>query len=151
MGSLAAVPRLTGRRARRIRCLRLGAGGADALDELKKNSYSFLLTDIRLPQINGIEVIRRAKIEIPDLSIVAMTGYSKEYSYVDVINAGATDFINKPFGIGEIEAKVRRAIIERNIKDELSRLSITDSLTTCVQKDIQVPKCIRKRTFRNKL
>jgi diguanylate cyclase (GGDEF)-like protein len=58
-----------------------------------------------------------------------MTGYSKEYDYVDVVNAGAADFINKPFGIEELEAKVRRAIIERNIKDELSKLSITDSLT----------------------
>jgi diguanylate cyclase (GGDEF)-like protein len=58
-----------------------------------------------------------------------MTGYSKEYKYIDVINAGATDFINKPFGIEELEAKVRRAIIERNIKEELNKLSITDSLT----------------------
>ena len=58
-----------------------------------------------------------------------MTGYYKEYSYVDVVNSGASDFINKPFGIEELEAKIRRVIIERNLKQELRRLSITDSLT----------------------
>jgi two-component system cell cycle response regulator len=58
-----------------------------------------------------------------------MTGYSREYKYMDVLRAGATDFINKPFGIGELEAKLARVIIERNIKQELSFLSITDSLT----------------------
>ena len=55
-----------------------------------------------------------------------MTGYSKEYSYVDVINSGATDFIIKPFSIEELEAKIRRTIIERNIKQELKQCAITD-------------------------
>ena len=58
-----------------------------------------------------------------------MTGYSEEYKYVETVNAGATDFVNKPFGIEEIEAKFKRGIIERNIRQELNRLSITDSLT----------------------
>jgi diguanylate cyclase (GGDEF)-like protein len=58
-----------------------------------------------------------------------MTGYSEGYRYVDVINAGANDFINKPFDLEELEAKLRRIIIERNLRKELNRLSITDSLT----------------------
>ena len=48
---------------------------------------------------------------------------------MDVINAGASDFIKKPFGIEELEAKIRRLITERNLRKELNRLSITDSLT----------------------
>jgi diguanylate cyclase (GGDEF)-like protein len=103
--------------------------GKHALKKLKENPYTFLLTDMRMPEMDGLELIQNAKREYPNVSTVAMTGYSKEYDYVDVVNAGAADFINKPFGIEELEAKVRRAIIERNIKDELSKLSITDSLT----------------------
>jgi two-component system cell cycle response regulator len=103
--------------------------GKHALKKLKKKPYTFLLTDMRMPEMDGLELIQKAKNDYPNVSTVAMTGYSKEYDYVDVVNAGAADFINKPFGIEELEAKVRRAIIERNIKNELNKLSITDSLT----------------------
>ena len=105
------------------------ASGDEALEKFKKNSYSFLLTDIRMPGIDGLELIRTVKREYPKVCAIAMTGYSKEYKYVETINAGATDFVNKPFGIQEIEAKFKRGIIERNIRQELNRLSITDSLT----------------------
>ena len=103
--------------------------GDEALEKFKTNSYSFLLTDIRMPGINGLELIRIIKGKHPDICAIAMTGYTKEYKYVETINAGATDFINKPFGIEEIEAKFKRGIIERNVRQELNRLSITDSLT----------------------
>lgn len=103
--------------------------GDEALEKFKGNSYSFLLTDIRMPGIDGLELIRIVKREYPEVCAIAMTGYSKEYKYVETINAGATDFVNKPFGIEEIEAKFKRGIIERDIRQELNRLSITDSLT----------------------
>ena len=103
--------------------------GDEALEKFKTNSYSFLLTDIRMPGIDGLELIKIVKGKYPDICAIAMTGYTKEYKYVETINAGATDFINKPFGIEEIEAKFKRGIIERNVRQELNRLSITDSLT----------------------
>ncbi|MCG6879747.1 MAG: diguanylate cyclase [Deltaproteobacteria bacterium] len=103
--------------------------GDEALLKLENTAYTFLLTDIRMPGIDGLELIMRVKREHPDICAIAMTGYSREYKYVETINAGATDFVNKPFGIEEIEAKFRRGIIERNIRQELNRLSITDSLT----------------------
>ena len=103
--------------------------GNDALMHLEQTPYTFLLTDIRMPEMDGIELIKQAKHDYPHINTIAMTGYSQEYTYIDVINAGAIDFINKPFSIEELEAKVRRGIIERNIREELSRLSITDALT----------------------
>ena len=103
--------------------------GPDALDFLQKNHATFLLTDMKMPDMNGLELIKIVSEEHPEICTIAMTGHSKEYTYIDVVNAGAADFINKPFDIEELEAKVRRAILERDIKNELSRLSITDSLT----------------------
>jgi len=98
---------------------------------LKEKPYTFLLTDIKMTGMNGLELIQRTRDEYAQVPTVTMTGYYKEYSYVDVVNAGASDFINKPFGIEELEAKIRprRTIIERSLKQELIRLSITDSLT----------------------
>jgi len=104
--------------------------GEEALERLAEKEYTFLLTDIRmLGDVDGLELIRQAKSKYPNVCAIAMTGHSKEFNYVEVVNAGATDFVNKPFGIEELEAKIKRAIIERNTRQELNRLSITDSLT----------------------
>jgi len=106
------------------------ASAQEALERLIKTEATFLLTDIRMPgHVDGLELIRQAKHQNPDMCAIAMTGHSKEFNYVEVINAGATDFVNKPFSIEELEAKIKRAIIERNTRHELNRLSITDSLT----------------------
>lgn len=100
-----------------------------AMEQLRNGDYSFLITDINMPDINGIELIKMVSGENPEISIIAMTGYDKDYTYMDVINAGASDFIAKPFKIDEIEAKITRILIERNIKEKLAKLSITDNLT----------------------
>ncbi len=103
-----------------------------ALEEIeaKENLYTFVLTDIRMPEMNGLELIGRITTDFPEILCIAMTGYSTEYGYMDVINSGATDYIDKPFGIEELEAKFIRAIKERNTKSLLSELSVTDSLTS---------------------
>jgi two-component system cell cycle response regulator len=103
--------------------------GKESLEKLKNKPYTFLLTDMNMPEMDGLELIGHVKNDYPNICSIAMTGYTKEYKYMDVVNAGATDFINKPFSLEEIEAKVKRAIVERDIRQELSRLSITDSLT----------------------
>ncbi len=103
--------------------------GKDALQELRNGSYTFLVTDILMPELDGIELIKRVKRETPRVSIIAMTAHHKQYTYMDVINAGANDFITKPFTIDEMEAKIKRILIEREIRNELALLSITDDLT----------------------
>ena len=102
--------------------------GQEALKTLGEGTFTILLTDMKMPGIDGMDLIMKVSEEF-DVSIIAMTGYSEGYNYVDVINAGASDFIKKPFGIEELEAKIRRLITERNLRKELNRLSITDSLT----------------------
>jgi two-component system cell cycle response regulator len=96
---------------------------------LKEKQYTFLLADMKMPEMNGMELIRRTKENFPSVSVVAMTGYTDEYRYVDIIKAGANDFVKKPIDIAELEAKIVRCISERELRKELSRLSITDSLT----------------------
>lgn len=103
--------------------------GEAALRKLRSDEYTFLITDINMPKLNGLELIKIAKKENPRINVIAMTGYDKDYTYMDVINAGASDFISKPFKIDEMEAKIRRILIETKTRDELARLSITDNLT----------------------
>jgi len=103
--------------------------GKSALQRIKNEKYTFLITDVNMPEFNGIELIKTVREEKIDISIIAMTGYDKDYAYMDVINAGANDFITKPFKLDEIEAKISRILIEKRIRDELAKLSITDNLT----------------------
>ena len=105
------------------------SSGKDALQELRDGGYTLLITDMNMPELDGIELIKIVKKENPDMNIIAMTGYDKDYTYMDVIHAGANDFIAKPFKHGELEAKIKRVLIERDIKDKLEREVITDSLT----------------------
>lgn len=105
------------------------ANGLDALKMLEEKEYTFLLTDMRMPEMDGMDLINRVYHKYPNMSIIAMTGYSEGYKYIDVINAGAVDFIKKPFEVDELEAKLKRIITERNLREKLNWLSITDSLT----------------------
>jgi diguanylate cyclase (GGDEF)-like protein len=66
----------------------------------------------------------------PDTSVIAMTTHQVEdYRYIDLIRSGAADFIKKPVDLEELEAKLVRIIHDRDLKKELSELSITDPLT----------------------
>ena len=103
--------------------------GAEALKMLKDKPYTFLLADMKMPEMDGMELIRQTREHFPGVCVIAMTGYAEDYKYVDIINAGANDFLKKPIDIAELEAKIVRCISERDLKKELSRLSITDSLT----------------------
>ena len=105
------------------------ANGFEAIKLLGEKKYSFLLTDMRMPEMDGMDLINRVCHKYPNMSIIAMTGYSEGYKYIDFINAGAVDFIKKPFEVDELEAKVKRIITERNLREKLNWLSITDSLT----------------------
>jgi two-component system cell cycle response regulator len=107
----------------------VSSSGSDALRTLQEKEYSVLLVDMKMPEMDGFELIRRAREAHADLNIIAMTGYADEYRYVDIINAGANDFIKKPVDTCELEAKLVRNICERNLRKELNLLSITDSLT----------------------
>jgi two-component system cell cycle response regulator len=117
-----------------LRALGFGAasasGGAEALRRLEAERYSFLLVDMKMPEIDGLELIRQARESFLDISIIAMTAFADEYKYVDIIAAGASDFIKKPVDLQELEAKIVRIIKERDLKKELSKLSITDPLTS---------------------
>ena len=101
----------------------------DATKIIFDGEFTFVITDMKMPGMSGMDLIREINKKNLNINVIAMTGYSEGVNYVDVINAGASDFIKKPFGIEELEAKLRRILTERNLREELNRLSITDSLT----------------------
>ncbi len=107
----------------------LATNVSQALEMLKENHFTFLLSDLSMPDSERLKVIQDVALNHPEVSVLAMTTVPKGYAYKEVITAGASDFVKKPFEAGELEAKVQRIIVDRERRAELSELSITDSLT----------------------
>ena len=105
------------------------ADGVDALEKMEENQFDIVITDINMPRLNGVGLIKRIASDFSDTDVIAITGYQTEYNYTDIIALGASDFISKPINIDEFEAKIKRIVRERNMRFELRRLSTCDALT----------------------
>ena len=108
---------------------RTAGDGLEAMSLLGQSSATIVITDILMPRMDGMELIRKIKKLWPETDVMAITGYSRDFHYTDVIKAGACDFIRKPFNLDELEAKLNRIIRERGYRALLKRLSIRDVLT----------------------
>ncbi len=101
----------------------------EALEHLGKQQFDLILTDIRMPRIDGIELVRRAREAQPDIGVIFMTGYANLASAKNAIKQGAFDYIMKPFELVEIRQAVRNAIkirtdtVEKSSSQQLSHLS----------------------------
>ncbi len=105
------------------------ADGVDALEKLTTDHFDIVITDLKMPEMDGIELIRRIRAEFTDVDVIAVTGHHAEFKYTDVIEAGACDFISKPFHLNELEAKINRIVRERELRADLKWLSTRDGLT----------------------
>ncbi len=93
--------------------------GQKAVDYLSNTSCDLVLTDMIMPNMDGMQLLKHIKEKHTDISVIVLTGYSNEYSYVDVVQAGAADFITKPFMRDEFSAKLDRVLKERRLLEEL--------------------------------
>ena len=97
----------------------LATNGKAALQSCEKNDYELVITDARMPEMDGLELLGILKKRCPKLDVIVMTGFTNEFSYIEVIRAGAADYISKPLGIHEIEAKISRVLRERTVMNDL--------------------------------
>jgi diguanylate cyclase (GGDEF)-like protein len=103
--------------------------GVDALEKMNEKHFDIVITDINMPRMNGVGLIKRIDADFSDTDVIAITGYQTRYNYTDIIALGASDFISKPINIDEFEAKIKRIARERSMRTELKRLSTCDALT----------------------
>ena len=95
--------------------------GSQAIDLLKQNRFNVAVVDLKLPDLNGLQVLREIKKAQPACEVIIITGYSTVKSAVEAIQSGAFDYVEKPFGdIVEMENLLERAL---NVRAEMERLS----------------------------
>lgn len=85
--------------------------GTAAVDELTANpaKYQLVISDLRMPGIDGLGVLEAAKKANPSIAVIIVTGYASVDSAVRAVRMGAYDYVTKPFTLGQIEVIVRRA------------------------------------------
>ena len=88
------------------------ASGGEALEQLRSAKPELVVLDLGLPDLDGFEVIRRIRA-VSSLPIVVLTVRAGERDKVEALDLGADDYVTKPFGIGELLARVRTALRHR--------------------------------------
>ena len=107
------------------------ADGLEAYHVLKNKEFDLVLCDIRMPEMDGLELIKEIEKINPDVPFIMVTGFSDEYTYDLVMKSGARDFIKKPFTIEELKNKLNRIFKE---------LSVSEENRSLLEKQIQLNK-----------
>src|SRR5687768_16493062 len=92
--------------------------GEAALARLNDFAFDVIVTDLRLPGIDGAAVVEAAVARYPDIVAIVVTGYGTVKDAVEAIKRGASDFVNKPFQIDELLHVLDSALEQRRLKSE---------------------------------
>jgi len=95
---------------------------ATALNILQKNPIDAVLTDIILPKISGVDLLRMVRDEFPEIQVIMMTGEPTLETASDSLRLGAMDYLQKPVSKNDILKSVRNAVHVRRLNDEKKRL-----------------------------
>src|SRR5688500_6142916 len=92
--------------------------GEKAIEQLAEFAFDIVITDLRLPGLDGTRVVEAALLRYPDIIAIIVTGYGTVKDAVEAIKRGATDFVTKPFQFDELLHALTAAIEKRKLKAE---------------------------------
>jgi two-component system response regulator PilR (NtrC family) len=77
--------------------------GDEALDKLRKEKFDLVFTDLRMPKMGGMDLLKAIKAEHPEMPVVVVTGYSEAETRNEVLSEKADGFLSKPFRVNDIQ------------------------------------------------
>src|SRR5262245_12134442 len=98
--------------------IHLAENGKTALNTINKNVFDLVISDIRLPDIDGIEILKHIKKVSPETDVILITAYASKETAVLALKNGASDYIYKPFDIDEMKIIIQRCISKRKLEHE---------------------------------
>ena len=112
-------------------CVR-ATDGVDALDKMKENKIDAVITDIKMPRMDGVTLTKEILKQYPGLPIMVMTGFTEENTAESAISAGAEEFIQKPFSAAELTIRFNKMVkashTHRQVKNDGGEEDIHDLL-----------------------
>ncbi len=91
------------------------SGGMEAFAKMKEHPFDIVITDLKMPGIDGMEVLRTIRRDYPDTIVIMITGFSTVETAVEAMKLGAFDYIPKPFTPDEVSVVVKKAIEQKNL------------------------------------
>lgn len=90
--------------------------GEDAIEKLNQAKYDIIITDLKMPRVDGVQVLHAAKKKYPETEVIMVTGYATVENAVQTMKDGAYDFIQKPFDLEELVILVEKAMERSEMK-----------------------------------
>jgi len=98
----------------------VAAGGREALEIIKNKKIDVVLSDLYMPEMDGIELLKRVKAENSKIEFLMITAHPTIETAVDAIKKGAYDYLTKPFHIDEVKMKLNRALEKSGLSSSLT-------------------------------
>jgi two-component system response regulator PilR (NtrC family) len=92
--------------------------GRAAIDQLERGRFDLLISDIKMPDMTGVDVLRSAKRIDPDILGIMITAFASADTAIEAMRLGAHDYLSKPFDVDELKMKVRNALEQRLLRQE---------------------------------
>lgn len=94
------------------------ADGKEAIEVIKRLSFDLVITDMRMPYMDGFEVLREIKKLDQDVGVIMITAYGEVESYLEAMNLGAFEYINKPVRVNELKRVITKVLEDRRKRAE---------------------------------
>ncbi|MGM0441523.1 MAG: response regulator [Elusimicrobiota bacterium] len=98
--------------------------GEKGIELLKKNKYNIVVTDLKMEEVGGIQVLKKAKEIQPDIEVIVVTAYGSAESAVDAMKHGAYDYILKPLNMDQLEIIIERCLERQKLTGKVSGLQL---------------------------
>ena len=90
--------------------------GPEALSLVRRNDYDFVFTDLKMPDMDGVEVVKAVKHLRPDVDMAVITGYGTIETAVETMKSGAAEYVQKPFTAEELSTFINRLLVKRRAR-----------------------------------
>jgi len=125
--------------------LTLANDGKEAIKHIKEKHFDLIISDLQMPEVNGIDVLQAGKKKNPETEVLILTGHASVKSAVSAMKLGAYEYLTKPVDVEELRLKVAQALNHRQLKIEIERQQRKiEEYNEMIQRDLKLAEQVQQ-------